>query len=349
MIAKIRTGAGFKGILGYAGDTDKKNAQIIAANGVATESLNTMCASFAIQAKSNPKVKKPVGHISLSFSKEDEDKLTPDFLHKIAVEYMHAMGIRNTQYVIFRHHDQPHPHIHIIYNRVDNDGKAIKGDTYFRKSTKICRTLTEKYGLTLGNGKDNVRRERLEGRDAARYIIHDAVMEAMKKCHNWQELITALAEKGIGMVFVSNDRGRVTGIVFSVNGITLSGRQVDRNMSIRKLDSLMSPEDRIYGRTAQNKQDSVSTSDTSIQDKDKVLDEKSHDSLAPFNNTDERKEAADTAYDNEKPSNEQSVASKVAIATLELLSPPQVHVSAGGGGGNKKTDDDKKKKRKKRR
>ena len=63
---------------------------------------------------------------------------------------MRRMGIVNTQYVIFRHFDQPHPHIHIVYNRVDNDGNGIKGDTSYTKSAAITKALTREYGLTFG-------------------------------------------------------------------------------------------------------------------------------------------------------------------------------------------------------
>ncbi len=44
---------------------------------------------------------------------------------QIAQDYMKQMGIENTQYIIARHFDKEHPHIHLVYNRVDNNGKTI--------------------------------------------------------------------------------------------------------------------------------------------------------------------------------------------------------------------------------
>ena len=54
--------------------------------------------------------------------------------------------------IIGRHHDKEHPHIHIVFNRVDNNGKTIsdKNDRY--RSEKICKELTEalkKQGVTM--------------------------------------------------------------------------------------------------------------------------------------------------------------------------------------------------------
>lgn len=73
-------------------------------------------------------------------------------MSQIAREYLQRMGIVNTQFVVFRHQDQPHVHVHIVYNRVDNDGNSISSDSDFRKSAAITKALTREYGLTFGKG-----------------------------------------------------------------------------------------------------------------------------------------------------------------------------------------------------
>ena len=57
---------------------------------------------------------------------------------------MEKMGIRDTQYIIGRHYDKEHPHVHIAFNRVDNNGRTIsdKNDRY--RSERICKELTRK-------------------------------------------------------------------------------------------------------------------------------------------------------------------------------------------------------------
>lgn len=40
----------------------------------------------------------------------------------IAKEYMQRMGITDTLYLLVRHLDQPHPHCHLVFNQVGNDG-----------------------------------------------------------------------------------------------------------------------------------------------------------------------------------------------------------------------------------
>ena len=134
MIAKIRSGQGFAGLMDYVNDIRNKKANIIASEGVDLTSNKSIAASFSLQAKSRPSLKNFVGHISLSFAPEDTPKLSDKLMADIAREYLRRMGIVNTQYIMGTHHDKPHPHVHIVYNRVDNDGNAITGDQGFRKS-----------------------------------------------------------------------------------------------------------------------------------------------------------------------------------------------------------------------
>ena len=235
MMAKIHSGQGFAGVVDYANDIQNKKAKIIASEGVDLTSNESIVASFSLQAKSRPSLKNFVGHISLNFAPEDAPKLSEKLMADIAKEYLRRMGIVNTQYVMDTHHDKPHPHVHIVYNRVDNDGNAITGDQGFRKSARITQALTREYGLTFGKGKKKVNRDRLKGKAALKYCIYDAVNEALKDCRSMEALKTALSARGIGMNTVSNAEGKTKGVVFTCDNISFAGYQIDRSMTYTKL------------------------------------------------------------------------------------------------------------------
>lgn len=120
----------------------------------------------------------PVYHISLNFAIEDKARLSDGIMAEIAREYMRRMGIVNTQYIVCRHTDTAHPHLHIVANRVDNNGNTISDRNDILRSVRICRELSEEYGLHIAKGKDKVRRDRLRGKDRIKYRIHDAVKAA---------------------------------------------------------------------------------------------------------------------------------------------------------------------------
>lgn len=235
MMAKISSGQGFAGLVDYANDIKDKKAHIIASEGVDLTSNKSIVASFSLQAKSRPSLKNFVGHISLSFAPEDAPKLSDTLMADIAKEYLRRMGIVNTQFVMSRHHDKPHPHVHIAYNRVDNDGNAIKGDQGFRKSARITQALTREYGLTFSKGKKKVNRDRLKGKAAVKYRIYDAVTEVLQTCRSMEALKAALAARGIGMNITLNAEGKPKGVVFTCGNISFGGYQIDRSMTYARL------------------------------------------------------------------------------------------------------------------
>ena len=138
MMAKIVKGSDFKGVVNYILDKDK-NTQVVAFEGLFMENKETIAMGFNVQCQMNGKVTKPVGHIALSFSKEDEPRLTNRLMAGIALEYMERMGIKNTQFFIARHFDKEHPHVHIAFNRIDNNGKTISDRNERLRSTLICK------------------------------------------------------------------------------------------------------------------------------------------------------------------------------------------------------------------
>ncbi len=235
MIGKVISGGSFGGTVGYV---MKEQSRVLEARGVEPPGVREMVEDFEDQARLNPRLKQNVGHISLSFSPEDAPKLTDEQMTQIAREYMQKMGITDTQYLLVRHLDQPHPHCHLVYNRVGNNGQTISDKNIKLRNAKVCRELTEKYGLYLASGKDDVRRERLREPDKTRYEIYDAIKGCLPKCKNWNELEGKLKEQGIGVRYkYCGNTDRKQGVLFSKNGFEFSGSKIDRAFSFTKLDN----------------------------------------------------------------------------------------------------------------
>ena len=185
-----------------------------------------------------PNVQKPVCHTILSFSASDAERLTDDVMVKIANEYLEKMGYGNTQSLIVRHSDRQHPHLHICINRIGNDGKTISDRNEKYRSTKICRELTERYGLTLGEGKKAVNRHRLRGEDKLRYEIFDGIKAVLPKSNNWKDFVTDLNKQGIVTRFkTKGNTDVVQGIIFEKDGCSFSGSKIDRSCSFSRLNA----------------------------------------------------------------------------------------------------------------
>ena len=234
MVGKVISGSSFSGTVGYV---MKEESRILEAEGIMPPEVKDMVQDFKDQTLLNPRLKNNVGHISLSFSPKDAPRMTDALMTQIAKEYMQKMGITDTQYLLVRHLDQPHPHCHLVYNRVGNNGQTISDRNIKIRNAKVCRELTEKYGLYLAPGKDDVRRERLREPDKTRYEIHDAIKGCLPKCKNWNELEGKLKEQGINVRYKHcGSTSQKQGVLFSKNGLEFSGSKVDRAFSFSKLD-----------------------------------------------------------------------------------------------------------------
>lgn len=183
-----------------------------------------------------PNVKKPVCHTILSFSAEDAERLDDKTMKNLALQYLQKMGYGDTQYLIVRHLDREHPHVHICINRIDNNGKTISDSNEKYRSTKVCKEITEANQLKWGEGKEVVKRHRLRGNDRLRYEIFDTIKAVSPRCQNWDELSSALRRQGIDIQFKTKGQtDLVEGVLFSKEGVSFSGSHIDRSCSYSKL------------------------------------------------------------------------------------------------------------------
>lgn len=237
MIGKLKKGSSFAGCIRYV--TGKDEAKILASDGVLLGTNAEMKQSFELQRQLNPRIKKPVGHIALSFKPEDKPRLTDDFMAKIALEYMQMMGIKDTQFIIVKHHNTDNPHCHIVYNRINNEGKLISDAHDYRRNEQVTKALKSKYGLTYGTDKSKTNTRKLRNAERAKYEIHNAVKDALKVADSWQKFKKELAKRGVclELVYMDKEQTKVQGIRFCKDGYSFKGTQISRGYSFGKLNA----------------------------------------------------------------------------------------------------------------
>ncbi|MGL2999925.1 relaxase/mobilization nuclease domain-containing protein [Flavobacterium sp. RSSB_23] len=88
-------------------------------------------------------------HVSLNFLPIDNAVLTDAILKKLASEYLIGIGFdEDHPYVVYKHDDTQHPHIHIVTSKLNMNGKCIAKANDYRQSQRVTRSLEEKYNLT---------------------------------------------------------------------------------------------------------------------------------------------------------------------------------------------------------
>jgi hypothetical protein len=85
-------------------------------------------------------------HISLNFSAADN--IDTEKMQLIARDYMQALGFEKQPYLVYRHNDTAHPHLHIVTTPVKENGRTINlHNLVQRKSEPARKALEETYGL----------------------------------------------------------------------------------------------------------------------------------------------------------------------------------------------------------
>jgi hypothetical protein len=244
MVSRTIIGKSFRGIVRYqyTGRRDQpadKQAEILGSAGVSTNSAAEMIADFNLGRAVNPKLNFAVWHTSLSFNPDDAARLDSAQMLAIAAGYLQKMGLDNTQYVIVRHHDQPdNQHLHIIANRVDNNGKTIADGRNFYRSKLAVQALIKEHDLTPTQGQRPALQhpERLRGADRARYELRTILTEALRTETQRARLLATLQAAGVTSKERVDKQGKVTGISFEKDGYSFKGSELGRHLSLAEID-----------------------------------------------------------------------------------------------------------------
>jgi hypothetical protein len=152
MVAKIKSGKSLTGALNYNENKVKQGkAKIIEAAGyykdLADLNFYDKLLRLTDLAERNERVKTNTVHISLNFANGEE--LPASVLREITADYMQGIGFKDQPYLVYRHQDAGHPHIHIVTTNINRDGERISLHYIGQnQSEKVRKEIEVKYGLT---------------------------------------------------------------------------------------------------------------------------------------------------------------------------------------------------------
>ncbi len=361
MFAIIKKGCTPDGLVDYCNNEIEKDAKLIDSKDVITTNNRAMAASFALQAKSNTKVKSFIGHIALAFSPEDKARMSDDFILKVTHDYMQRMGIVDTQYAIYRHYDHDHDHVHIIYNRVNNLGERLTHDQSVPISIAVTQVLTREYGLTFGKDKEKVNRDRLKGIDKIKYRFHDDIKPILREATSWSQFKTKLEEKGYKFIFHHEDddeEKRIMGISFDDGKYSFRGGKLDKSLTYFSIDRQLNinaakveSQQREQEQTKSQSHiiDGTSSSDGApgTTDVEQTVDAAVVQSQMDMSASDsDMLSAIDDVADGA--SSVASTVAEVIVGAVDVATTIQPSVGGGGGSSSKLDDDDDDEKKKRR-
>ncbi|WP_018620802.1 relaxase/mobilization nuclease domain-containing protein [Spirosoma luteum] len=175
MVIRLKTGAQIGGALRYNEQkVVQKQAQVLVAMGFANNELATKNRNYTTyvlesQSRKNSNVKKPTLHFSLSL--HPSERISDNTFKAIAYQFMGEMGYKDQPYIVYRHHDTAHPHIHIVTTCVDETGAKLDDAFIKRRANTVRQKLEFKFDLIKAQGR---------GKEFNKSIYFDSTQEVIQ-------------------------------------------------------------------------------------------------------------------------------------------------------------------------
>jgi Relaxase/Mobilisation nuclease domain len=160
-------------------DPPKYAAELIAASGFLKDidrmNFYDKAERFTQLNSLNTRTQRNMLHISLNFDPAEKN-LPKEQLINIADRYMEAIGFKDQPYLVYKHNDAGHPHLHIVTNIIRSDGTRI--DTYnigMRKSEPARKLMEQEFNLVRAEASRHQKKQfELQPVDAQKVIYGNA-------------------------------------------------------------------------------------------------------------------------------------------------------------------------------
>jgi hypothetical protein len=151
MVARIITGKNIRGVLHYnEHKVQEGKAELLLAHRFLQEPhelrFQEKLTRFEGLLEKSPQVRTNAVHLSLNFAMGEA--LGKEKLERIATDYMDLIGFGGQPYLVYRHLDAAHPHLHLVTTNIQADGRRINLHNIGREKSEPARKAIElAYGL----------------------------------------------------------------------------------------------------------------------------------------------------------------------------------------------------------
>ncbi|SNZ00977.1 relaxase/mobilization nuclease domain-containing protein [Flagellimonas pacifica] len=252
MIAKIIYGETCQGTLNYV--FGKEGMRILGYGNTFSQSISPKFFGNVLhfQGQRND-TKNRYAHISLNLPHGEH--LDDGTFLKISEEYMENMGYRRQPYVVVRHHDTKHEHVHIVTTNVKEDGKVLGIFNSHRRSIATRQYLEKKYGLFQAPTTKQKRQLpiyrlpelqfEMDAEKGTKYYLQDVLngINQKYKVRSFEELAKLVKPYHIDVKQTKSESGRI-GVAFGLNNQKgyrtrfINGSAVHRGLSGPKLQKV---------------------------------------------------------------------------------------------------------------
>lgn len=213
MIAKAKACVGGSKLIGYV--INEKKGYELDRNNLSGENPSELFASMQVIQNQNLRCQNNTISIVLSPEKDDGKKLTNDEWRQLSKALLSELGVdaEQAQYISFIHTEQAHKHLHIVLNRVKDNGKLIK-DHYIGKRVqhiahKLAKEMDLKSAMEIKEQKQKERKELLKDFRSSFKTAHESVKNKFPE--NIEKYSELMRQRGFTIIPTINKQGDIQG------------------------------------------------------------------------------------------------------------------------------------------
>lgn len=282
-IAKIKLIDSARATLQYA--VGKKGTRVIGGDAVpwverddlSDEQLRQIVATathkLMVSIDLNDRVKRSVGHTSIAFppGEDLDDQQLSEYCEKYlaamiltserpellknfdphtfraAVQTFREQELPKYSYSVVRHTDEPHPHAHIVYSRINLETERAISNSYERyRSQEILRDLERQYKLQVlpnswevgckAQSISQLQKEAKTGEISIQKQLQDILERVGQVSETMPQLIENLQAEGVEVRMQFTRTGKSRGISYRLNGVGMSGNSLGNRYSFKHSD-----------------------------------------------------------------------------------------------------------------
>lgn len=242
MIGKAKACSGGGALNNYVIDYEK--GYELDRNGLCGETPREILEEMQIIQDSNTRAQNKTFSLVLSPDPNDGKNLSDKQLKEMTREYLQKLGInpKEQQFIAFIHTEKEHKHIHIIANRVKDNGTIINDNHIGKRAQYAAHDIAKDRGLVSAKQMQidklkslEIEQSQLKGLKKEMLKKHDMVMKSYPKF--FEQYQQKMLQLGIEIKPTINKQGQVQGhrLIDLASGTSFKASEINKSMGLKNM------------------------------------------------------------------------------------------------------------------
>ncbi len=217
----------------------KDNAEVLIKNKVVGNNGHEIKSEFTFFQRVNQRCVNNDYSFVISPSIADGIRLSNNDFTEIAQEFMQKIGLSEHQYIVIKHNPEgKHKHLHILANRISQQGNAHNDKFIGKKAQRIADEIAQTRNLTraceVAESKKIAQLDEFKQLKKEIFRRHKIALND-HKVKNFEEYTNLMKSQKVEIIPSINKQGKMQGYRVKFDGVNLKASEVNRQMTLSRM------------------------------------------------------------------------------------------------------------------